>query len=87
MAVAFALWLAQVVVQGRYLAQRTGHPWSWFVYRFILSQFATIPFCVAGIELFLGTPNATYWLVPGFIFSFHRRRAQIPLLPQLRRES
>jgi hypothetical protein len=68
--VSFALWLAQVAGQIRYLRQRAGHPWSWFVYRAILGQIATIPFCVAGIALLLDAPGALYWLVPGFVFSF-----------------
>jgi hypothetical protein len=69
-AVSIALWLAQMAGQFRYLKQRAGHPWSWFWYRAILSQIATIPFCVAGIALLVGAPGALYWLVPGFVFSF-----------------
>jgi hypothetical protein len=68
--IAVVSWAAQVVVQVRYLKVRTGHPWSWFVNRAVLSQFATIPFGVAGITLLLGVPGAIYWLVPGFVFSF-----------------
>jgi len=63
-------WVAQVIGQIRYLRQRTGQPWSWFIHRAVLSQFATIPFLVAGITLLWGVPGALYWLVPGFIFSF-----------------
>jgi hypothetical protein len=69
-AIGFALWLAQVAGQILYLRKRSGHPWTWFVLRAVLSQFATVPFCVAGIALYFGAPNALYWLVPGFIFSF-----------------
>jgi modulator of FtsH protease len=69
-AVSFALWLAQIAGQFRYLKQRAGHPWSWFVNRAILSQIATVPFCVAGIALLVGSPGALYWLVPGCVFSF-----------------
>jgi len=69
-AIGFTLWLAQVAGQISYLRQRTGHPWSWFAYRAILGQIATVPFCVAGIALLLGSPGALYWLVPGFAFSF-----------------
>jgi modulator of FtsH protease len=61
---------AQVTAQVRYLKVRTGHPWSWFVSRALMSQFATIPFGVAGVTLLLGLPGAIYWLVPGFIVSF-----------------
>jgi hypothetical protein len=70
MAIGFAFWLAPVAGQILYLRQRGGHPRAWFVLRVILSQFATVPFCVAGITLYFGAPNALYWLVPGFIFSF-----------------
>lgn len=68
--IGFALWLAQVARQIRYLRLRSGHPWSWFLYRAILGQLATVPFCVAGIALLAGAPDALYWLVPGFVFSF-----------------
>ena len=40
----FALWFAQLAGQIRYLRQGIGHPWSWFVYRAILNQIATLPF-------------------------------------------
>jgi hypothetical protein len=63
-------WIAQVVLQLLYLKVRTGHPWLWLVHRAILSQFATVPFCVAGIALLVGARGAIYWLVPGFAFSF-----------------
>jgi hypothetical protein len=35
-----------------------------------MSQFATVPFCIAGILLLLWNPDGLYWLVPGFGFSF-----------------
>ena len=69
-AIGFTLWLAQVTGQIHYLRRRAGHPWTWFVYRAIFSQLATVPFCIAGIELLLGVPAGLYWLVPGFAFSF-----------------
>jgi modulator of FtsH protease len=68
--IAAASWGAQLTVQIRYLKVRTGHPWSWFVNRAVMSQFGTIPFVVAGITLLSGVPGAIYWLVPGFVFSF-----------------
>jgi hypothetical protein len=68
--IAAVSWIAQVSVQVSYLKVRTGHPWSWFVNRAVMSQFATIPFIVAGVTLLLGVPGAIYWLVPGFVFSF-----------------
>lgn len=63
-------WVAQVAVLIRYLMRRAGHPWSWFVYRAVLSQFAALPFCLTGAALLFGIPGALYWLMPGFIFSF-----------------
>ena len=63
-------WAFQIAVQIRYLRVRSGQPWSWFVYRAVLSQFAAIPFCLAGLIFLLGNCDAFYWLVPGFVFSF-----------------
>jgi hypothetical protein len=65
-------WVAQVTVQVQYLRVRTGHPWSWIMHRAVLAQFATVPFIVAGIALWLGTPGALYWVVPGFVFFVYR---------------
>jgi hypothetical protein len=64
------LWAAQIAGQVRYLMLRAGHPWSWFVYRAVLSVLAAGPFVVGGIEMLRGVPGALYWLVPGFVFSF-----------------
>jgi modulator of FtsH protease len=63
-------WVAQTVGQIRYLNVRAGHPWSWFVYRAVLTQFATVPLLVAGIALLRGAPGAMYCIVLGFVFSF-----------------
>lgn len=63
-------WIAQVVGLVGYLKLRTGHPRWWFVLRALFSQFAAVPFLVAGIALLVGAPGALYWLVPGFVFSF-----------------
>jgi hypothetical protein len=63
-------WVVQVTSQVRYLRLRAGHPRWWFVLRSALSQFGTVPFCVAGIALLMGAPGALYWLMPGFVFSF-----------------
>lgn len=70
LSVGVIFWVAQFVLQILYLRVRSGHPWSWFVYRAILGQLAAVPFCVAGIALLLGSCGAFYWLVPGFAFSF-----------------
>ena len=64
------LWACQAALQIHYLRLRTGHPWSWFMYRAVLAQCAAVPFIVAGVQLLLGLPTALYWLAPGFVFSF-----------------
>jgi hypothetical protein len=63
-------WLAQMSGQLRYLKVRAGHPWSWFLWRAVLAQLATLPFCIAGVLLLTRNPNALEWLMPGFLFSF-----------------
>jgi hypothetical protein len=65
-----ASWTAQVTGQIRYMFNRAGHPLTWLTYRALGAQFATIPFCIAGVEIFVGSPGALYWLVPGCIASF-----------------
>jgi hypothetical protein len=40
------------------------------ILRISQTQFATLPFFIAGVELLCGVPSALYWLVPGAIFSF-----------------
>jgi hypothetical protein len=65
-AVGFALWLAQVAGQVGWSRQRAGHPWSWLVYRAVLGQSWTVPFCGAGVALLPGAPGALHWLVPSF---------------------
>jgi hypothetical protein len=56
--------------QIRYAKSRLGHPWSWLIRRSVISQFTTVPFCVAGVLLLRGNPNGLYWLPPGFICCF-----------------
>ena len=63
-------WVAQITGQVRYLRLKAGHPRWWFVLRSILSQLATVPFCLSGIALLSGVTSALYWLIPGFLFSF-----------------
>jgi modulator of FtsH protease len=61
---------AQMLGLFRYLKVRTGHPWSWFVWRCLFTQLGTLPFLVAAALLLAGNVNAPAWLVPGFLFSF-----------------
>jgi len=70
LAISVFFWSAQVAGQIRYLLLRSGHPWSWLVYRAAFSQLAALPFIVASVALLLGSPWALCWLVPGFLFSF-----------------
>jgi hypothetical protein len=65
-----ALWVAQLTLQIRNIRANPDHPRSWFVLRMLLSQLATLPFCVAGLSVLTGFPGGFYWMVPGFIFSF-----------------
>jgi hypothetical protein len=66
----FASWIVQTTGQIRYMFNRTGHPLTWLTYRALGTQIATLPFCIAGVQIFIGSPGALYWLVPGFIASF-----------------
>jgi hypothetical protein len=63
-------WIAQVNGQIRYMFNRTGHPLTWLTYRALGTQLATLPYCIAGVEIFIGAPWAPYWLAFGFIASF-----------------
>jgi len=63
------LWSAQMVLQIRYIASKTGHPRWWAVVRMMQSQLANVPFCLAGILLLRGSAAGMYWLALGFMFS------------------
>ena len=68
--IGLAAWAIQVIGQIRYRRSRPHPPWSWLIPRAIMSQFATVPFCGAGILLLLENHSGVYWLVPGSVFSF-----------------
>jgi hypothetical protein len=68
--IGLASWTAQVTGQIRYLFNRSGHPLTWLTYRALGGQFATLPYCVAGVEIFIGSPGTLYWLAFGFTASF-----------------
>jgi hypothetical protein len=70
LAISIGSWAFQVICQIRFKRSLPGHPWGWLIPRAIMSQFATVPFCIAGVLLLLGSPDGLYWLVPGFTFSF-----------------
>jgi hypothetical protein len=62
-------WALQLAGQIRWLPT-SNRPWPWIVYRILLTQLSSLPFCIAGIALLRGSPTALDWLIPGFIFSF-----------------
>jgi hypothetical protein len=63
------LWILQTVLQVIYMGRRAGHPLYWLIVRILQTQFATIPFCIAGILLLRGSSAGLYWLPLGVIFS------------------
>ena len=67
--IGFASWIAQVSGQIRYMKNRTGHPLTWLTYRALGTQVATLPYCIGGVEIFIGSRGALYWLAGGFIAS------------------
>jgi len=70
LAIGIGSWVFQVISQIRFKRSLPGHPWGWLIPRAVMSQFATVPFCVAGGLLLFGNPDGLYWLAPGFTFSF-----------------
>jgi modulator of FtsH protease len=64
-----ALWIAQTVLQVRYMISKTGHPRYWVITRIVQTQFANLPFFVSGILLLRGSPAGLYWLAAGLVFS------------------
>jgi hypothetical protein len=69
-AIGLISWTVQIRGQIHYLFNRAGHPLTWITYRALAAQLATLPFCIAGVELFGGSPHGLYWLAFGFTFSF-----------------
>jgi modulator of FtsH protease len=67
-AVGALLWLSSTLLHT--LQIRWKHPWKWLGYRMVLTQCATLSFCVAGLAIMKSYPRGLYWLVPGCIFSF-----------------
>jgi modulator of FtsH protease len=69
LAIGAVLWAAQLTLQIRSIRANPDHPRSWYVSRMVLSQLATLPFCIAGLSILIGFPGGLYWIAPGFIFS------------------
>jgi hypothetical protein len=63
------LWIIQTMLQIQYSLAKTGHPRYWVIVRVVWTQFACIPFLVAGVLLLRGSSAGFYWLAPGFVFS------------------
>jgi len=59
----------QGVVQGGYLALRTGNPRLWILSRVVQTQLACIPLVVSGVLLLYASPIALYWTAAGVILS------------------
>jgi hypothetical protein len=66
--VGMVLWLSTTLLHT--LQIRRKHPWKWLGYRMVLTQCATLSFCVGGLAMMRSYPLGLYWLVPGCIFSF-----------------
>ncbi len=64
------LWLIQSRLQAAYLKRKTGHPLRWAATRIVRTQCACVPFGIAGLLLWRGSPAGMYWLAAGFLFSF-----------------
>ena len=68
LAVGGSLWLLTLTFHvGEF---RRKNPWWWLASRALLSQGATLSFCIAGISLLQGRADGMYWLIPGCVFSF-----------------
>jgi hypothetical protein len=63
-------WVTQASTTFWYIRRRSGHPKLWLIVRIAQTQFATIPFFVAGFLLLAGSSAGFPWLVLGFFLSF-----------------
>ncbi len=68
--VALCSWVIQLVTFARYRRARLGNPGWWLIFRIAQTHLATVPFVVAGVQLWLRFEDNVYWVVPGFFFSF-----------------
>jgi hypothetical protein len=62
--------IAQMISQARYAKLQPDHPRSWLTSWIAMSLSATMPFCVAGVMLLLGSPAWIYGVVFGCMLSF-----------------
>jgi hypothetical protein len=68
--VALFSWALQVTVFVRHNRFRRGDPRRWLIYRISQAHLATLPFIIGAVRLWIGRPDAIYWTIPGFFFSF-----------------
>jgi len=72
LAVGLLLWAMTTIyfIRGMMLIRHRRRPWWWLATRSLLSEFAALPFCIAGMLLAAGHSRGMYWLIPGCVFSF-----------------
>lgn len=63
------IWIVQTILQVLQWRLRLDQPRWWIGWRIVLSQFATVPFCIAGVSLLTGLPGGLYWMAPACILS------------------
>jgi hypothetical protein len=54
----------------RAYGKRDKEPLHWLIPWFLIDQFATLPFAVAGASILAHRGGGLYWLAPGVIFAF-----------------
>jgi modulator of FtsH protease len=68
--VGFIVWITATMLDVTILQKRDPHYRSQYMFNMVLTQFAVLPYVVAGIfVLTLGT-DGLYWLVPAIVISF-----------------
>jgi hypothetical protein len=64
------MWLIPAFIQVRARRRAAAPlPMRFVLPRFLLAQFASLPFITCGILIFLGNENGLYWIVPGVVVS------------------
>lgn len=63
------MWLMPCVIQFRTARAQTGVPRISLVARFLLAQISSLPVIVGGVLVWLGSPDAIAWMVPGIVAS------------------
>lgn len=68
--VGIVIWTLVTVLDVRILRATESRYRRSFIFNMVLSQFATLPYIIAGIAILLSGAPGLYWLVPAIIFSF-----------------